>query len=72
MENLTVQQLIDLLNKVEDKNKTVEIAVHQFNKAYPVAYTVPSNRDYLRQTDCSVRIGTWLPDNMRTSVRKEK
>lgn len=68
---MTVQQLIDLLNKIEDKSKQVKISVHQYNKVYPVAYTNPSGHDYLEQNDATIRINTWLPDNMHTVERKK-
>lgn len=35
----TVQELIDELQKIEDKTAPIEIAIRQYNKAYPVTYT---------------------------------
>jgi len=35
----TVQELIDELQKIKDKNAPIEIAIRQYNKRHPVAYT---------------------------------
>lgn len=67
---VTVAQLIEKLQKIEDKTQPVEIAIRQYNKAYPVAYTEPHNDTHLTQVHNCVRIYTSLPENMRTSKRK--
>jgi len=67
---MTVKELIALLEKIENKDKEVQIAIRQYNKAYPVAYCAPNDRDYLNQTECAARITVSLPDNMRTMTYK--
>jgi hypothetical protein len=70
-EIMTVQQLIDLLNKIEDKSKVMTIEINQYNKKYPVAYTaINCYNGYLDQRGNNVHLITWLPNEMRTSVKK--
>lgn len=68
---MTVQELIDLLNKIEDKNKTVLISIHTQTQRYPVAYTDIQKTNYLQQAGNEVRLYTCLPDNMHTVERKK-
>jgi hypothetical protein len=68
---MTVQELINVLNKIENKAQTVKIALHQYNKAYPVAYLDPWNEEYLNQAWEEVRISASLPDNMHTVTRNK-
>jgi hypothetical protein len=72
MENeMTVQDLINLLMKVENKTQVVRLAIHQSNKHYPIAYLKPLNVDYLQQAWNEVRILAWLPDGMFTATRSK-
>lgn len=68
---MTVEELIKLLNKIENKSQAIKIAVHQNNKAYPVAYLDPWNEKYLGQAWEEVRICASLPDNMYTITRRQ-
>lgn len=43
---MTVQKLIDKLQKIEDKNAKIEVAVRTSNKAHPVAYCEVHENDY--------------------------
>jgi hypothetical protein len=67
---VTVERLIEMLQKVEDKTQPMEIAIRQYNKSHPVAYTKIHNDNWLQQVHGKVRLTTNLPENMRTSVRK--
>lgn len=67
---MKVRQLIDLLQKIENKDDTVEVAIRQYNKVYPIHYGVisePSPR--LQSNGSSHRIVVHLPDNMYTICR---
>lgn len=69
---MTVQELIDQLNKIGDKSKTVLISVHTSTQRYPVAYTnINPMSGFFQQTDREVRLFTWLPQNMYTVERKK-
>lgn len=69
---MTVQELIDQLNKIEDKSKTVFISIHTNTQHYPVAYTtINPMSGFFQQTDREVRLFTWLPKNMHTVERKK-
>ena len=69
---MTVNELIEKLNKIENKNQQVVISVHTATQRWPVAYTevIAGDPDYLQQTGTEVRLLTWLPDNMHTVERK--
>lgn len=68
---MTVQELIDQLSKIEDKSKTVGIAVHTSTQRYPVAYTeITPMSGHFEQVDKEVRLFTWLPNGMYTIQRK--
>lgn len=70
---MTVQELIDQLSKIENKDKQVVISVHTSTQRYPVAYTSINPMDgFFQQTDHEVRLYTWLPDNMYAVERKRK
>lgn len=66
---MTVQELINKLQAVEDKEMQITIAVHQYNKIYPVAYIAPFEALSVRVSDFGVRINASLPDNMITRVK---
>jgi hypothetical protein len=69
---MKVSKLIELLQKVEDKEASVKVVIRQYNKRYPVHYgDVFSGTDYLTQVGGEVRIMTSLPDNMYTVSKKE-
>ena len=70
---MDVKRLIELLNKIENKDQPVVISVHTATQPWPVAYTevIAGDPDYLQQTGTEVRLMTWLPDNMHTVSRKE-
>lgn len=75
---MTVQQLLDKLQNVEDKTQTVEVAVSTFNKRYPVAYCelYENGYDILKQVHNTHRIEINLPSAGETymivSTRKKK
>jgi hypothetical protein len=69
---LTVRQLIEALERIEDKGQPVEIALRQYNKTYPVAYVPPFEHLTLSEAWGTVRIHAALPDNMRTMTLKER
>ena len=64
---MTVQELIDKLEIINDKTQAVKIAVYQKNKSYPVVYVDPWG-DWL-QTYNGVIIRTSLPEKMYTVQR---
>lgn len=69
---MTVQELIDQLQKIEDKSKHVEVAVHTNTQRYPVAYVnINPMSGYFQQTDRDVRLYVWLPNGMNTVQRKK-
>lgn len=64
----TVRELIAELEKIEDKDKPIEVAIRQYNKAYPVAYTpIFSSLNFNGDT---YRIYTSLPDRVYTAGGK--
>ncbi len=73
---MKVKELIILLEKIENKEDTVEVSIHQSNKVYPIAYCQIQKQPH-RLQNCQSgldgklhRIEVWLPDNMYTGVRK--
>ena len=74
---MTVQELINKLETVEDKNQIVEVAIGQYNKRYPVAYAQiqENGYQYLQSDGYCHRIEVNLPfdnDNyMGTITRKQ-
>ncbi len=69
---MNVQELIDRLEKIEDKTQLMEVMVRQYTKAYAVAFCPVWDQDYFNQAHNRVRLVISLPDNMHTVVRKEK
>lgn len=70
---MTVNELISLLNKIENKDKRVEIEINQYTKRYPVAFTNimnPVTGPYLFQVGEVVRIQTFLPEGMHVVTKK--
>lgn len=67
---MKVRELIALLEKIENKDKNVLVAVNVNSKAYPVTYCKPWDKDYLRQNEYDVQMNISLPSNMYTAVRK--
>jgi hypothetical protein len=65
---MTVKELIEKLQQM-DQDAPVEIAIHQYNKIYPVAYMKPTEVNSRNGVD--VRVHASLPDNMRTSTLKQ-
>lgn len=68
---MTVQELIDSLEKLENKDMPVRIAVMQYNKVNHVAVT---KIDLIRTWHGlqHLMLVSWLPDNMHTVTRKER
>lgn len=62
---MTVEKLIEMLQKIEDKQAHVEVAISQYNKRYPVAYCDIHNPTYnrLQNNGKSHRIEISLPHN---------
>lgn len=64
---MKVQKLIDLLNKVENKESNVVISIRQYNKVHPVAYIPVITPEYDKLIvrddlkDPEVRIQVTLP-----------
>lgn len=60
---MKVQDLIDLLNKIEDKNDNVEVVIHQYNKVGYVAYCAIDKPmwDRFQNVNGSHRIEIQLP-----------
>jgi hypothetical protein len=69
---MTVQELIDLLQKVENKNVPVIVSNYTENKVYPVAYTEAVPAFFQDSSDKTFRIETHLPEGMYTVERKRK
>jgi hypothetical protein len=77
---MNVRQLIRALEKIEDKEKEVEIGIRVHKSPYPVAYTpifgswAGDDNAYFGGVDGVIRIYTFLPhDNetyMMTQIRK--
>lgn len=67
---MTVQELIDLLEKVEDKEKIVLIDVRQYTRRYGTLCEAWSGGNYLNQVGNAVQINCSLPKNMHTVERK--
>jgi hypothetical protein len=73
---MTVKDLKDLLNKIEDDSQEVEVSIGQANKRHPVAFCKIHNPlwDRLQNNGIVHRIEVMLPyDNdkmMITSTRK--
>lgn len=65
---MTVKQLIESLQKC-DPDSNVEVAIMQFNKAWPVAYCKP---EFVKSKENGhdTRIYVALPQQMRTSLSK--
>ena len=68
---MTVAELIEVLQKIEDKTQKIEIAVYQYGggSGYPVAY-VPIDKNsqgisktFLNQVTGVVRIDAYLPSD---------
>jgi hypothetical protein len=69
---MTVQELIDLLNRIEDKDKIVLINVREYTKSHGhLVKAYPMDKEYLRQSDYDIQINCWLPKNVHTVTRKE-
>lgn len=69
-EGFTVQELIDQLQKVDDKTQLIRIAVYTEFEVYPVAY-IPYNGSH-NQAWHEYRLFARLPDGMGTRQRKQK
>lgn len=68
----TIEELSYKLQQMqlqEKPDQRIEIAIHQSNKVYPVAYV---NVSGLSSNGSVTRIDCWLPDNTHTVKRKEK
>jgi hypothetical protein len=67
---MTVQELIDLLQTVKDKNNEVVIEIGVYTRAYPAAYT-PVRKAFFQLEDTGTyRLYTCLPNNMYTVEKK--
>lgn len=74
----TKSELLKLLSRFNDDD-IIEIAINQYNKAYPVAYADITDGDYLTAIPADgagkrqlIRINVSLPDNMGTVTRKNR
>lgn len=72
-DEMNVQELIEQLQKIEDKSKTVLVSVHTNTQRFPVAYAnIERMSGYFQQTDKEVRLFVWLPEGMHTVAKKIK
>jgi hypothetical protein len=67
---MKVKELIELLEKIENKEKEVRVAISVYSQSGPVAYCTPWDSDYLRQNDYDAQINVTLPEKMHTVTRK--
>lgn len=71
---MTVAQLIELLEKIQDKSKPVVVDLHENKSAWGTICEIWGyNLNYLTQDAIgNVRINASLPDNMNTQTRRNK
>ena len=60
----TVRELIAELEQIENKDSPIEVAIRQYNKAYPVAYTPILN--HVNFNGSTYWIVTTLPNKVHT------
>lgn len=67
---MNVHQLIQALERIENKDKEIEVAIRQVNKAHVVEFAPIHNDEWLNQACGKVRIYATLPEGSGVTKRR--